>query len=171
MKHRAFSLVEVALVVLILAILAGAMTLGVRGPLGRVGMRGLVDEIKTFDHLTRTYAREHDRPLRLVADLAGGRLRRTSEDGRDAFGEALKMPAGHRIAEVRLAGRRVTSGTVALSVSARGLSPTYALRVKGPGGREQWLLVAGLTGQVTEREDEREIEQILEALRAGHHAR
>jgi len=171
MRHKGFSLVEVALVLLILAILAGAVTLGVRGTLGRVGMRGLVDEIKMFDHLTRTFARQHDRPLRLVADLAAGRLRKTSADGRDEFGEVLKIPAGHRIAEVRLAGRRVTSGTVAVSVSARGLSPTYALRVEGPGGRRQWLLVTGLSGQVTEAENERDLGNAFQAFEARDNTR
>ncbi len=171
MKHRAFSLVEVALVLLILAILAAAVTLEVRAPLARIGMRAVLDEIAAFDRLTRVFAREHDRPVRLVVALAAGRIRRTDEGGRDPLGEALKLPSGYRIAGLRLAGRRINSGSVAVSCSARGLTPTYAVRVDGPGGRRQWILVAGLSGQITELDNETEVEDILLALEARRHAR
>lgn len=171
MRERGFSLVELAMVLLILAIASAAIALSVRPPLARVGLRGCLDGMAAFDRLTRTFAQEHDRPLRLVLDLAAGRLRRTGEDGREDLGEALRLPAGHRIREVRLADRAVASGNVALSVSARGLTPSYAALVEGPGERRQWVLVAGLTGQVTETTDEGTVRGALEALEARHHAR
>jgi len=152
------------LVLVILALTAGAVAVGVRGTLARVTLEDCVDEVEAFDRTTRCLATEHGEALRLVVDLARGRLRRTDADGRDERGEVLRMPARWRIAEVRLPGRRVTSGTVAVSVSARGLAPTYAVRLEGPGGRGRWIFVAGLTGQVWEPENTDAVQQVFETV-------
>jgi len=160
----AFSLIELALVLVILALVAGTLAVGVRGTLARVTLEDCVDEIEAFDRTTRRLATEQDEALRLVVDLARGRLRRTDADGRDDRGEALHVPDGWRIAEVRLVGRRVTSGTVAVSVSARGLGPTYALRLEGVEGRGHWIAVAGLTGQTWEPEDGDAVQQVFETI-------
>ena len=169
MRRPGFSLIELTMVLVIVAIVSAAVVLNVREPLRRTGMQACLDEIATFDRLTRTLAREHDRPLRLVVDLSEGRLRRTDEAGREEQGEALRLPSGHRIAELRLAGQTIDSGAATVSCSARGLTPTYAVRVEGPGGWRRWVLVAGLSGQTWEPDDGKPLADILEALGAGHH--
>jgi len=166
-----FTLLELALVLAIVAAVAAAVTLGARAPLGSIGMREAVRTVTAFDGLTRTFAREHDRPLRLVLDLAAGRLRRTGVEGREQLGAPARLRSGCRIEEVRLPGHRVGSGTVGLSVSAWGFSPTYALRLAGPGGRGRWVLVAGLSGQITETDDVRTVEAALAAGETGRHPR
>jgi prepilin-type N-terminal cleavage/methylation domain-containing protein len=170
LKRRAFSLIEVTLVVLILAITAGAVALGVRSPIHRLGLDQCVDEIVAFDRLTRVYAREQDRPVRLMVDLDGGQFRRTDERAVEELGQALVLPSGYRVARLLLLDRTIGSGGVALSYSALGLAPTYAILVEGPGGRRRWMLVAGLTGQVRECGDEEEVSNILAAVDARHHA-
>jgi prepilin-type N-terminal cleavage/methylation domain-containing protein len=162
--RRAFSLVELALVLVILALAAGTVAVGVRGTLARVTLADCLDEIEVFDRTTRRLATEQGEALRLVVDLARGRLRRTGADGREERGVAYRLPDGWRIAEVRLVGRRVTTGTVAVSVSARGLGPTYALRLGGAEGRGCWIAVAGLTGQTWEPEDEDAVQQVFETI-------
>jgi len=169
--RRAFSLIELALVLVILALVAGTVAVGVRGTLARVTLEDCLDEIEAFDRTTRRLATEQDEALRLVVDLARGRLRRTDADGRDDRGEALHVPDGWRLAEVRLLGRRVTSGTVAVSVSARGLGPTYALRLEGAEGRGRWIAVAGLTGQTWEPEDGDAVQQVFETIGRRRDAR
>lgn len=170
MRRRAFSLIEVTLVILILAITAGAVALGIRSPIHRMGLAQCVDEIALFDRLTRTYAREQDRPVRLMVDLDGGRLRRTDEQAVQELGQALVLPSGYRLARLLVADRTIGSGGASLTVSALGLGPTYALLVEGPGSRRQWILVAGLTGQVRECGSDEEVRSILEALDARGHA-
>lgn len=171
MRRRGFSLIELALVLAIVAVAAGMVALGARGTLGQLGMETCVDGVTAFDRATRRLATEHDRPLRLVVDLAANRLRRTDAEGRRGLGEPLRMANGYRVAEVRLPGRRMTSGTVAVSVSARGVTPSYAVRLNGPGGRRRWVAVAGLTGQVWEPEDGDAVQTVFEAVGARRDAR
>lgn len=170
MRPRGFSLIEVTMVVLILAIAAAAVALNVRAPMANVGMRGCIDQVVSFDRLTRAYAREQDRAVRLWVDLGAGELRRTDEEGRDQLGQSLRLPRDYRLTDLRVAGRSAGGGSMALACSAQGLTPTYAVLLEGPGGRKQWLLFAGLSGQAWEAKDEREIEGYFEACQARPYA-
>ena len=170
MKRDGFSLVELSVVLLLMGIAAGAVALRVEGPIRRAKMETLVTRIEAFDCLTRTQARELDRPLRTVIDAATGELRRTTVDGRDA-GVPLVLPEGFGIGRLWLADQEFFSGSVAVSCSRQGLMPTYALLIEGPGGRRTWLLVAGLSGRVTELDDEQAVQNIMDALRQGDDAR
>lgn len=98
-------------------------------------------------------------------------MRRTSEDGREELGEGLDLAPGRRMAEVRLAERPLRSGRVGVSVSARGLGPTYAVALEGPGAERRWILVAGLTGQVVEAAGEKEVDDAFAAITARRDAR
>jgi prepilin-type N-terminal cleavage/methylation domain-containing protein len=169
-NRRAFSLVELTVVLLILAIMAGAVAVSARGPLRKVGIERTVDEIIAFDRLTRQYARQQDRAIRLLVDLSAGELRRTDEEGRGELGEPLRLASGYSVARLRLAGQDIASGQVAISCSALGLTPTYAVLLEGAGGRRQWVLVAGLSGQIVGTGDDKETENILAMLEARPHA-
>ena len=165
MRRSGFSLVELTMVLLILGLVSAAVALNVRAPAAQVGMKACVDDVVAFDRLTRTMACELDRPLRLVVDLGAGQLRRTDERGGAEEGRILTIPSGYRLTDLRLAGRSVPGGA-ALNCSARGLMPTYAVLVEGPGGVKQWVLLAGLTGQEWKPKDEREVQDILRTIEA-----
>ena len=170
MQRRAFTLVEVAVVILIMGIMAGAVTLRLASPMHRAGLATAVAEIGSFDHLTRTQAREADRPMRLVIDLAEGRLLRTTEEG-DPLGTTFALPSGYRLARLLVADRTIYSGSTSLCCSRLGATPTYAVLVEAPDGQKRWVLVAGLTGQTMESDDEKEVQGILDAARPRGDAR
>jgi len=165
---KAFSLVELTVVLLIVGLAAAAVALRVRGPLRQAVARDLAGQVAQFDHLTRTQARALDRPLALAVELNRGRLRRTDPESGQVLGPALELPAGCTIAALRLPGEpRATAGEVLLHYSRRGLSTTYALCLEDVARVRHWLLVAGLTGQVETEIEEREVERIVEALESG----
>jgi len=170
-KARGFSLVELAVVILVLAIAAGAVTLRLGGPLRAARLRDLTDEIVAFDRLSRTYAREQDQAVRLEVDLACGRFRRTDAHGRETIGREVQLPGGWRIARLLVGREDLGAGAATIRYSRQGLTPTYALLLEDPGGTGRWLLVAGLTGQVLEPNDEEEVRNTLAALQARPDAR
>ena len=55
-SRRGFTLIELTVVLLIVAILAGVVTLRLQGPLHRAEMRDVIERIAFFDHLTRVHA-------------------------------------------------------------------------------------------------------------------
>jgi prepilin-type N-terminal cleavage/methylation domain-containing protein len=161
-RTAGFTLVELTVVLLILAIAAGAVVLRVEGPLRRAEMEDVMDRIARFDGNSRVLARRHDRPLRLAVNLATGELsRRSVEDGSEC-GPPLELPEGYRLARLLIRDREIGVGEASVSINGSALSPTYAVLVEGPN-RSLWLLVCGLTGQVVRSDDEKEIRDILEA--------
>ncbi|MCX5647503.1 MAG: prepilin-type N-terminal cleavage/methylation domain-containing protein [Planctomycetota bacterium] len=169
MRRRAFTLTELAVVLLVLALLAGAVALRLESPLRRARLEDLAQTIVAFDHLSRVYARQHDRSVRIEVDLAQGRLRRTDTRGQD-LGTALELPDGYRVARLMVRGQDYSIGCVAIHCSRLGLTPTYGLLLEGPAGRRQWVLVAGLTGESLEPETLDEVRAVLAATGTGLHA-
>ena len=167
MERRGFSLIEVAVVILILGIMAGAVTLRLAGPLGRANLGTIMAEAASLDHLARTAAREQGRPVRLVIDLGEPALCAAGEDGAD-LGPAYRLPSGYRLARLYLGNQTFNSGQTAVQCSRLGHTATYGLEVEAPSGQRRWLLVVGLTGQTVECENEAELRGILDATARGN---
>ncbi len=168
--RRAFTLVELTVVLLILGIAAAAVTLGLHAPLGRVKMQDATDAMLAFDRLTRAAARQQDRPLAMRLSLReGGPIERCAAGDDAPLTAPLLLPSGCRIAVVLAGDERLTGPSAEIACSSQGYTPTYAMAIEGPGEVQQWLVLAGLTGQVTPVEDESHAKEILEAQR--HYAR
>lgn len=171
MRERGFSLVEVTVVLAILAIAAGVVVFRMHAPRQAVTMRDVVGRLAWLDRAARVYAREHDRSLRIAIDSSAGRLRRMDAGDGRPVGAAVTLPQGWRVGSVRIGPGDASGALASIAVSRLGLTPAYALRIDGPEGQRQWLLVAGLTGEVTLLDDERHVLDILAAVRHGHDAR
>ncbi len=166
-NRSAFSLIELTVVLLILAISAAAVALRIHEPLGRARLDELVAEIGEFDALTRRYARENDRSVRLLVDLGAGRMGRSDEGGGEELGRSLELPGRARIARLWIGEREIGIGAASIGCSRRGLTPSYAMVLEDEAGRKRWILVAGLSGQVIELESDEEVRNVLETLREG----
>jgi len=162
-RARAFSLVELAVVLVILAIMAAAVTLRAHGPMRQCRMEDVVDRVVQYDYLTRSQARQHGRAMHLVVDLNEGQLRRTDVKEERAFGTELTMPRDFRVGRLLVRDGDLSAGSVSIAVGEHGWTPSYAVRLDGPGGRKQWLLFLGLTGQALRVDDERTAQDILAA--------
>ena len=161
MHSKGFSLIELTAVLLIMAVAAAAVTLRLQGPLRRATAADVVGRIGQFDRLTRAEARRYDRALRINVDLATGSITRTGEDPGGQAAAAVGLPQGFWIARLMVRDRQVTAGGVSIRCSRAGLTPSYALLLADPAGGRRWLLVAGLTGQVLEMEDDDAVRNVL----------
>ena len=164
-RRIAFSLVELSVVLLILAIAAGAIVLRVSGPMHRAQMNDAVDQVRSFDTLTRQIARQQGRPIQTVFHVGSGRISRTDSTGREGVGSVIELPGDFVISRLAIDGRTLGSGQAAVGFSSQGFSGSYAVRISGPSGQERWLLLAGLSGQPTELGNETEVDAYFAALR------
>lgn len=163
MRSNGFSLIELSVVLLVIAIAAAAVTLRSEGPLHRARMRDVTGRIAEFDRLSRVYAAQNDKALRLNIDLARREFSRSDRRG-DQPGSVCRLPAGWTIEKVVMRDKEITSGSTAISCSRHGFTPSYALLIEDGKGRRQWLLLAGLTGELVKVDDEKEIADIFAAL-------
>jgi prepilin-type N-terminal cleavage/methylation domain-containing protein len=168
-KRGAFTMIELSVVVLIMAIAAAAVTLNVRKYLGGARMDDATGAIAEFDRTTRTAAIAQNRPLRLVIGLTDGKIARADQAGHPLPGSGFALPGTVHISRLLLRGRDMREGETAISCSRAGLTPTYAMELDD-GGRRQWLIVAGMTGQVVKVDSENDAKEILAAA-GGRNAR
>lgn len=162
-RRTGFTLVEITAVILIAALIAGAVTLNTVGPRRITELRDVVERVGRFDALSRAYAENTGTDVRIVVDTDLDEISRVGARGTDNHGRPLRLGGDWDIAAVRVFGREPIRGRAVIPCSSAGLSPSYALLLEGPGGRSRWLLVAGLTGETTACENEDEIQDIYRA--------
>jgi len=174
LKRRAFTLIEVIAVVVLIGLLAGA-TAWLLAEDARSGTRAEVaSRISHADRSARLAGMRMGRPCVLRFDLGRNRLRRVFRDseGREQSSHSVTLPDGYRIdriVTVRPVSSRgsVTSdsGVVEIPYSTGGRSVSYAVRLSSQGGA-WWMVVSGLTGHVTANQNEQDVYKLFSALSA-----
>ncbi|MEX2672291.1 MAG: type II secretion system protein [Phycisphaeraceae bacterium] len=175
MRRRAFTMVEMLAVVVLLGIIAAGTAWSLADNAQQRSHADLVAQLDHADEMARAAAARLGRPCILRIDLDQQRVQRvveTQDDQHAAQTTTVRFP--HRIESVMVAGAQrhaalVESRSVAITYSTAGLSPSYAVRIVTSGETEQtlWLLVAGLTGQAMVMDNEDEIRDIFETLTPG----
>jgi prepilin-type N-terminal cleavage/methylation domain-containing protein len=165
--NRAFTLIEVIVVLVLTALLTTAVAVALTSPARAARARDAAERIDSFDRLVREHAKRAGAAQAIVFDLNRGTVRRgetESEDGIREPGSILQLPGQFRVERLLLPGGPVLSGEVRVPVSPRGQTPSYAVLLVERKQKPHWLVFAGLTGQMTEARDATEVEQLFAAL-------
>lgn len=156
-RHAAFTLVEVLAALVVLALLAGAVT----ARLGSLLRRSTLDRAESaameLDRLARTTARSGGQHLQIVFDLDGGRAGYGPLEADQEGGVVTSVSLG--VERVRRASGEFTGGQVEIPCSSAGLTETYAVRLAGGDSSGRWLLLAGLSGMVEVFDDSEQFER------------
>ncbi len=177
--RRAFTLLEVMIVVALLGLLAGATAWSLAADARRGTRRGVLDRLVHADRMARLASRRLGRPCVVRFDLERWRVERIEDrpDGPPRATHAWTLPKGVRLDRIATAadagaatrpapGRRKAEPTVVdIPYSTAGRSPTYAVRlVGGEEAEATWMIFAGLTGHVTWDHEPKDVDNLLEAL-------
>lgn len=186
---RGFTLIELMAVVVLIGLLATATAITLADEKQAATRRDVIDRLIDADQSARLSARRLG-PSVLRFDLSGQRVWVVTPDAATTGprpGHSMGLAEGFRIArltwldpeEAVRSGRprpRVVHehGRIDLPIASGGISRTYVIELVGPalaeraerGEKEQttWLLVSGLTGQVTVEDDQTTIDNLLDAL-------
>jgi type II secretory pathway pseudopilin PulG len=164
-RERSFTLLELLVVITVLSLLSVMVVTRVTGVHNKAAFEQAVSLWEFDDQELRSYSRRHDRPTELRLELGSGDVvRKLSEDDRS---DGIRQSLGDRVVVARYLSstRNTDSGRVNIAYSPQGTSDSFAVKLAGPGGRAGWLLVAGVSGQVTPMERDTEVEDVFEALR------
>lgn len=160
-RCAAFTLIEMLAVMVLIGLVASAAILRFSGVTGPARTEWAVGRLTNIESALRTHAADHSEVASLEVELGSDRLTRSVGEER---GTESKSHLGQNIRIVRfLSGsREVSSGRVVIDYSALGQSETFALELDQRGsGRSVWLVFAGLTGQVTRFQEERDARQLI----------
>ena len=173
MSRPAFTLLEMLVTLALLAVLATVVTVSLAGPGRAARAQDAADELLHYDRLAREWCRRFGRPVQMVFDLDRGTVRRATAGapaGEASQPSPLHLPDGFRIARFVSTGQTREAGEVVIPCSARGQTPSYAALLAGPGGQQQWFVVAGLSGSAVTVNDARDVEAIFQSLSGGDDA-
>jgi prepilin-type N-terminal cleavage/methylation domain-containing protein len=162
--HAGFTLIELSAVLIIMALLAAAVTISFRGKESRLRMQDVASRWRQFEEETREHARRFGRPAQMVVDLSNGKITRIDVQSQEAQTTPLELPTGFAFAEFRLGTRTVRSGEFVIPCSSQGRTPTYAVLLAGPRGQKKWWLATGLTGDIISPESQEELETTFTQL-------
>ena len=164
--HPGFTLLEIAVVAFLAAMLAAVVSVAFATTLGERRIENVVGLLKSIDAEARYRARREGVPGILRFDLEAGTITQKVVRTRAPLRpKEVRLSRPTRIEQVLVAGEDHRSGTsdlVRVAVSTNGQTPSYAV-VLTEGEKKRVLLFAGLTGQVREFEDENEIEDLFRA--------
>ncbi len=169
-SHHAmgFSLIELAAALVVVALVAGMAALSLAGPYRAARMEEVVDQIRGFDAASRDYAQRWNRPVRIEFNLDDAVMRRLSGGEDKPLGTPLSLPRGFGLERAVLLEDDDRGGGSAhewvIPCSARGWTPSYALVVLGPSRDRKVLVFAGMTGQLTVLDHDKELNDVLATL-------
>jgi len=157
-RSGGFTLIELAAVIVILALLAGVVAVSVRAHLENAKLELLLARVEAFDGRLRDETRRQNRLEE---------LRINAQEGCIAQGEATSPPRVIRVTgRIRIDRIRTTDfdgefGELRVLISPLGQSDTYALRFRTAQGRQVWLVVLGVSGQCLRLEKEEQVDEVF----------
>jgi type II secretory pathway pseudopilin PulG len=167
-SFRAFTLIEATTCLVILGVVMAIAAVNLRGVRQEASLESAIVELQQQDHLMRDRARRLGTSGAMVFDWQAGGITRMEigENERrfplSKFGESARVKAFRATSPHH-------SDTAPAVYCVAGRTPSYAVHVEA-GGKEQWLVVAGLTGTFEKVNDERQVADIFTRL-ARHDAR
>lgn len=173
--RRGFTLIELTAVLVILALLSSVVGLSLTSVGRQTTLREAVSAVADLDRSMRVECVNYDRRGELRFDSESGRVVLGIErDGEAVDVQAYQLPMGMRLTSVQSLNSESVSqhgGSVVIPCDHRGQTPTYTFAIGVDGSRSHdhvLLVVAGLSGQVQEVQDESEIKNLFALLASGN---
>jgi len=162
-KRLGFTLLELLTVMVIVGLLAGLTMARMGGVTNRARLQAEVERIAALDGSLRLHAARHIESASLQIDLQEGQVERwIGSDERLA--RTIELSRAVQITRFLSATRDVDGGRVTIDYSRQGRSETFALELSTADRTSTWLLFAGLTGQMSQWEEEHDVEGMLQSL-------
>lgn len=159
--RKAFTLIELMVVIAILGLLTAIASLSLGGVMDRYQLGRAAETIEACDGRAR-------REARLSRETFDAVIRRSKQEmivsgPQDRPGTPIatyRLPRTVEISEVRLRRKEVTGRDVTINFSDQGRSPTYAVQLRR-GNASHWLVVLGISGQVIFLNSEEQVDALL----------
>lgn len=156
--RNAFTLIELVVVILIMAILSTIAAVSLGGTIGKYDLSRASETIERFDANARRQARVTHAPVEMLIDRNRNRLNVDASGGdRDS---SYTLPGRVEISNIRLHRSFSVGRSFEMSVSAEGQSLTYAVELTH-GKMKRWLIFVGISGQVIHAESEDEVDALF----------
>lgn len=164
--NRAFTLLELVVVLALLAIVTTAVTMSLRQPLQNARLQRALASLEDADHRARVEARKWSTAVELRI-TSTGEVRQTALHAADAAlsERVVALDGGLRIDRFLTASADSDEGELVVRISPTGQSDTYAIRLRAGDQRQAWLLVVGASGQTNRTNEDNTVETLVSMQR------
>ncbi len=165
-RPKAFTLLEIMVVVAILAIVSASAVLAVRQPLADTQHELTVSKLRWLDSLVRGRAERFGQAALEIDAQLGSASVSTGMDrsGRRAVDHRMVVDQPTHIHTVLGHNEKSNEGVYRIVYNRFGRCSSYAIEL-GDKHSSQWLLVLGLTGQTYNFDDRGKVDAIIAAER------
>jgi prepilin-type N-terminal cleavage/methylation domain-containing protein len=165
-KQSAFTLLELMAVMALMAILAGSVALSLKTPYQAAKFENAVERVIFMDRELRDHAMRYAASAEMRIELGNSTIISCVEPNkRETVMPKFTLGNGIQVEQVAFGKKRIDSGCAEIGFTEKGRSPTYAMRFSG-GGKRQWLVFLGITGQVLRINDEKEFEATIQVMQS-----
>ena len=162
-SYRGLTLIELLVVLTLMGFVCATVTVTLSGRLSQAALGQAVFQWEFSDAQMRQRAMQTGRPLSLSIEIGTNRLA-CRFDPDDANSQICRtLGRGVQLTRFLSATRDITHGPLVIEYTDRGTTETFMVELQGSRGR-RWLLVAGVTGQMTELSNEHTAEGLMSRL-------
>jgi prepilin-type N-terminal cleavage/methylation domain-containing protein len=159
MASRGFTIIELMAVLLLMALLAGAVVYTFGPELRSARLADSVSQLAELDAMARRQAATSGRGISIVIKPDAGRAFARDSSGR--LSQSVRLHPRVRVDRILTSSGRDTRGDVEVPVTAQGRSGSYALHLSAPRQTPRWLVIGGLGGDITESSDDEQVLRIF----------
>jgi len=158
-----FTLIEVSVVVVLLALLVSIAVTKLRGPYDQAKQQHFRDRIAQLDTFARSYAVRNHVTTIMTFDAIAGRIEIVA-DSREGLKRLEHLVLGSQLSLARVTTRTSDSPQQKVQIGSLGQTETYALELLDSQGNSNWVVVLGASGQRVPVESRYEVQQLLRTL-------
>lgn len=163
-RNNGLTLLELLVVIAILGLLTATVTAQLGDTLGPATLQQSISQWEFADQQLRARARHTGKPVALHFEIGGGRLECALGPDEDTPRTIRTLGRGVQITKCLSATQEVNSGSKSIGYDERGSSETFAIEFMGRREKRRWMIVAGITGQITEVANEAAAREVLQLL-------
>lgn len=163
MQRKAFSLIELMVVLTLMAIVVAVVTIGFNRPYRATQFQRDVEAIVHFDSLIRKRTINANQVGLLTINLDEAQLRYATLARPRRENARKNLSQTSSIVMVRTAQKSLDHGSISIPFNAAGSSPTYAIQISSKTDTV-WLVFAGGSGQNLIIETKDEVDEIFKML-------
>ena len=160
---RGFTLIEVMITMLIMAIISGIAVMSLQGHINQARWTRSFEQIEELDRTARVFARRDASPY-LITFSRSKRSVELHAMGINASSKSVrsfKLPTPFQFDSFRKNTLTSSGESFAVEIAGNGQSASYAIAVGAPSGSPQWLVTLGFSGQQIRMEEAKDVAAML----------
>lgn len=160
-----FTLIELLVVLVIISLIAATAVLSSTGMWRQASIEASLARLESLDQHMRAFARSRGRRCELEFDTYKQQVQKVYQSEDRSQQAATRWGRRLKLTRVHLPGVSATRRKVTVPFNMSGASPTYALEFDTSSDKRCWIMFAGVSGQLTRFDSERELDEAFDLIR------